>query len=70
MRESYYDYDEDGQRIGVDILSRTYVKRARKEHRCATCGDVIPVGTGYVKLFVVYEGRGMAYPHHGQCPRW
>lgn len=33
------------------------VRRARKPHRCASCGRTIPAGESYTSLFTIFEGE-------------
>ena len=45
----------------MPIISATPVRRARKSHRCETCGRfAIPPGTPYIRLY--------GYAHRGDTP--
>lgn len=42
-------------------------RRARKEHRCTYCGEMIPVGEVYVYQTGVYEESWYTSKMHDEC---
>ena len=60
---SFGDYDGES----AVCYSETFVKRARKEHRCYECSAVIPPGSNYTSVFGVWDGEGTTYKFCDAC---
>lgn len=53
-----------------EFFQTTHVKKARKDHRCSLCEDIILKGVPYVKQSGVYEGDFFEHKHHEVCDKW
>jgi len=51
---------------GPDVFSQKTVK-ARKEHKCCECGDVIKPGDVYDYIFGVWEGDASTFKTCEKC---
>ena len=43
--------------------------RARKPHTCGACGETIPVGVIYTRVFVLFDGRKETIKRCSRCQR-
>lgn len=40
----------------ITLLSDQIIKKAKKEHKCNECGEIISIGDGYRKECFIFEG--------------
>jgi len=48
-------------------LLRQTKPKARKDHRCIWCGQIIPKGTNYIRERSVYDGNMQNHAWHNEC---
>jgi hypothetical protein len=53
--------DNSGDGEFAQVFERTIVKKSRKPHRCCECKREIPVGSGYEKTFMVFDGTAESF---------
>lgn len=56
-----YGFDET-----YDVYDETH-RRARKDHRCDACGEVIPPKAVYTRVFILYDGKGRSLKRCLRC---